>query len=350
VGFVGTGFIARCHAFALSALPHYYDDAPTIVPAWVTSARPERAQDFARRHGFAAAAAEADFWTDAQLDAVFVLGPNRLHFEHAQRALALPSVRRIYLEKPVCVTRDEALAMAPWTRGPTRIQVGHQLLQMASVRRAWQEREAGLLGTPVHFKLSLLHSGYLDPAYRAARSHRLAPMPEGGVFVDLGSHLLSLAIAFLGPALTVMDAHALSPFPEVDPRSDLHGVAVLRDEASGALGTITASRIAAGHEESLELEFAGTRGALRVSSRAPDAVEICADARRQEWRTVHCGSEYEGSRFPSRAAAAGWLRPLIHAQYVFFKGEDSGPLVPDLAHGLAVQRLLHEIADKLGRS
>jgi hypothetical protein len=42
------------------------------------------------------------------------------------------------------------------------------------------------------------------------------------------------------------------------------------------------------------------------------------------------------------------MRPLIHAHYLFFGGQVGDSVVPDLAHGLVVQRVLHEIADKLG--
>jgi predicted dehydrogenase len=352
VGFVGAGMIARCHAFAMNALPYYYENAPEIVPAVVTSARPERAQAFARRFGFAAAVPEADFWASREVDTVFVLGPNRLHFEHARRALALPSLKRLYLEKPVCVTRDEARAMAEWTQAAphVRIRVGFQILHMASLRHAWQEWRTGRFGAPLHFRLSLLHSGYLDRDYRATRASRLSPAPEGGALVDLGSHLVSMVLAFLGPRVEAVDAHALTPFADVDPRSDMHTLVVLRDAASGAVGTITASRIAAGHEDSLEVEFSGTDGGLRVRSGMPDVLEICTTPSRQDWQAVRCASDYaESSRFPSRAASAGWLRPLVHQHHLFFgpaeAEAEAGGFVPDLAHGLAVQKVLHDVVD-----
>jgi len=353
VGFVGAGAIARCHAFALAALPYYYDDAPEIAAARVLSARPERARSFARQFRFAAAASESEFWSDPELDTVFVLGPNRLHCEHARRALALPGIRRLYLEKPVCVTPEEAREMAQWRRRAPQVhfQTGFQLLQGAAIRRAWREWKAGSCGAAVQFELKLLHSGYLEPAYRASRASRLTPIPEGGAFVDLGSHLVSLAMAFLGPSLTTVHAHALSPFPELDPRSDMHTVVVVRDELSGAHGTLTASRVAAGHEDTLELEFSGERGAVRVRSAQPGDVELCTSPSRQDWTRVHCASDYgPRSRFPARGEPAGWLRPLIHAHYQLFGGTAEDEFLPDLDHGLAVQRVLHEVADRLHRA
>jgi predicted dehydrogenase len=349
VGFVGAGMMARCHAFAMNALPYYYEGSPEIVPALVTSAHPERAQRFAERFRFQRAVSEAELWA-SDVDTVFVLGPNARHFEHARRALGMPSLRRLYLEKPICVTRDEAREMAGWTKAAPHvlIHVGFQILQLASLRHALQEWRTGRLGAPLHFKLSLLHSGYLDPAYRATRASRLAPMPEGGALVDLGSHLISTVMAFLGPQVEAVDAHALTPFSDVDPCSDLHTLVVLRDPVSGAVGTITASRIAAGHEDSLAVELSGTLGALRLRSGQPDALEICATANRQDWQSVRCASDYaESSRFPSRASSAGWLRPLVHQHHLFFGGEAGEDFVTDLEHGLDVQRVLHDVVDLL---
>jgi predicted dehydrogenase len=345
VAFVGAGAIARCHAFAMSAMRFYYEDAPETAPVLVTSARDERASAFALRYGFARAASDSDFWASRDIDTVFVLSPNRLHFEHARRALEMPAVKRIYLEKPICVTADEARLMGEWrkTRPDVSVHCGYQLTQLSSLRRARDEWRAGTVGTPLHFRLSVLHCGYLDAEYRATRALRLAPMPEGGALVDLGSHLLSLAVMFFGNKLSVVSAYSHTPFPEVDTRSDMHTVVVLRDQATGALGTVTASRIAAGHEDSIELELSGDKGGLRYTSARPDALEIDTTPTRQEWRSVRCASDYTPeSRFPAKGVSGGWLRPLLHAHYLFFTDNKAGHFVPDLEHGLVVQRLIQE--------
>jgi predicted dehydrogenase len=344
IAFVGTGWMAKCHAFAFQSLPFYYPDGPILRPIVAGSRDLVRAQAFAACHGFADAVEVEDVWLRDDVDTVFISTPNRQHFEQTRQALAMPSVRRVYVEKPLCVTPAEEAEMRGWTREAprARIRLGFQLLQMSNVRRARAEWASGAFGTPISFRLSLLHSSYLDPAYRATRARRLAPAPEGGALVDLGSHLLSLAVAFLGTRLRVVGAHTLSPFEDVDPRSDLHTVIVLRDERSGALGTLTCSRIAAGEGESLALEWAGTGGALRLSTARPDDLDICRGATSNEWTRVRTGGDYgDASRFPTRGVSAGWLRALIHAHHLFFAAEtEEAP--PDLAHGLEVQRLLRE--------
>jgi predicted dehydrogenase len=346
VGFVGAGAIARAHAFALSALRYYYADTPEIAPSAVVSGHADRAQAFAAELGFRAALGEDEFFASPDLDTVFVLGPNRLHCAHARRALALPRIRRVYIEKPACVTRAEALEMAGWAQAypHVRIQPGYQLLLSSAIQRAIGEWATGSLGTPLTLRASLEHSGYLDAAYREARASRMAPMPEGGALADLGSHLLSLAVAFWGTELVVVGAQALTPFADVHPRSDLHVMVTLREPRSGALGTVTASRIAAGHEDSFELEVSGTGGAVRVRAGQPDTVEISRNATRQDWEVVRTASDYSPlSRFPSRAVSAGWLRPLIHAHHLFLT-DGPGP-APDLSHALAVQRLILDAAE-----
>jgi hypothetical protein len=38
---------------------------------------------------------------------------------------------------------------------------------------------------------------------------------------------------------------------------------------------------------------------------------------------------------------------MVHAHYCFFTGDDSITFLPDLKHGLAVQRIVRETADHL---
>jgi len=38
---------------------------------------------------------------------------------------------------------------------------------------------------------------------------------------------------------------------------------------------------------------------------------------------------------------------MIHAHYIFLNGNDPKSFIPDLKHGLAVQRLVRETADHL---
>jgi hypothetical protein len=66
------------------------------------------------------------------------------------------------------------------------------------------------------------------------------------------------------------------------------------------------------------------------------------------WNRRMVGSNFKpASSFPSSHVPGGWLRPMIHAHYVFLKGNDRDAFVPDIAHGLAVQRLVSQTSEHL---
>jgi predicted dehydrogenase len=260
----------------------------------------------------------------------------------------MKGIRRIYVEKPLCVSAAEErrIENALVSAGVT-IQMGFQYLQMPSVRRALKMWRSGEFGEPVHFDVRYLHDGYLDRAYRDARRSRLKPTPLGGALSDLGSHAISLLTAFLGAELEVVAARKSSRFPDVPADSDLCTTALLRDRRTGAAGSLVASRVSAGASESLDMELRGTRGAFRFSGERPDLLESAIDASRA-WTLTPCGSEYlPASGFPATNVPGGWLRSLVHAHYLFFGGADSEAVIPDLQHGLTVQRLVRATAELL---
>lgn len=146
-----------------------------------------------------------------------------MHFKHLEQALGMPGVKRIYLEKPVCASLQEEEKMKDFTErdGEIKIQVGFQYLQTSSVREALQFWKSGKLGKPVHFDLKYYHGDYLQAGYREKRVTRLTPAPDGGAMADLGSHGISLLMAFLGENLQITGALQSGDFPDVPSGSDL---------------------------------------------------------------------------------------------------------------------------------
>jgi predicted dehydrogenase len=350
IAFVGAGGIASAHALALAVLPYYYPDVPRIVRVAVASKTPASRQSFASRYGFSYALDPSDLWTLDNIDTVFVLGPNELHYSLLQRSLERKNVRYIYVEKPICVTREEEEALtqlaANWPEEKV-IQTGFQFLQMSTVRKALSLMREGDFGTPIHFHVRYLHSGYLESSYRNERRSRLKPSPVDGALVDLGSHALSLLVAFMGEDLEIVSARQSGTFPDVPAGSDLCTTILLNDRSSGAAGTLVASRISAGAGDLLELEVRYTGGSLRLSTERPDEIEIFTQDR-GEWSRLDCGSDYLPiTKFPLRYAPSGWLRSLIHAHYLFFGGIDVCAIRSDLDHALAVQRMIRSAAEQL---
>lgn len=349
IGFMGAGGIARSHAFSLNSLKYYYNDAPDIELAAVCSASPGSRELFAKRYGFIIPCDTSTFIGDDRIDTVFILGPNNVHHDHFKAVLEMRSVKRIYLEKPVCSNTEEedSIRKLVSSNPRIRIQVGFQYLFTASVREALALWKSGKLGKPVHFDLKYYHSDYLKKEYRDKRISRLTPAPDGGAMADLGSHAVSFLIAFLGDRLRITGALQAGHFNDVPEESDLFSQISLVDELTLAAGTLSSSRISSGTSDNLSFEFYAEKGAIRYSSISSDYFEYYTEDS-GVWIRQQTGSNYRPvSSFPSGHVPPGWHRSMIHAHYVFLTGNKSETVIPDIEHGLQVQRLVRETAEHL---
>jgi predicted dehydrogenase len=345
IGFLGAGGIARSHAYALNSLKYFYPEVPDIEFEAVCSARKESSDAFASRYGFRNSLSIDEFKANSRINTVLILGPNNVHFEHLKLALEMPSVKRIYLEKPVCSNLKEEQEMAQLSKDSGKIiQIGFQYLQTASVREALAFWKSGKLGKPIHFDLKYYHGDYLNKSYRDKRTSRLTPAPDGGAMADLGSHGISLLMAFLGDNLQITSASQAGNFADVPEDSDLFSSLSLVHPENLAAGTLSASRISSGTGDLVSLEIWAENGMLRYSSHSVDYFEYYLEETGQ-WTRQVVGSNYAPiTSFPSGHVPPGWLRSMIHAHYIFLNGNDQKAFVPDLKHGLAVQRLVRETA------
>ena len=350
VGFLGAGGIAQAHAYSMDVLKYYYPIVPEIIRESVASARAESREKFAQKFGFAKAETVEEFVQNKNIDTVFILGPNKVHFDHFQMALQMPAVKRIYLEKPVCSSLEEEEKMKALLQkagSSVKIQVGFQYLMTSAVREAILFWKSGALGKPIHFDLKYYHGDYLQNSYREKRVTRLTPAPDGGAMADLGSHGISLLMAFLGEEIQINSALQGGSFDGVPAGSDLFSSLSLFDPLSDAVGNLAASRISSGSGDLVFLEIYAENGAVRYSSQNSEYFEYYIEGSNQ-WVKQVVGSNYVPvTSFPSGHVPPGWLRSMVHAHYCFFTGNDERSFIPDLQHGLAVQRIVRETATHL---
>lgn len=350
IGFLGAGGIAKAHAYSIQALKYYYNEVPNLIFESVASAREESRQKFAQKYGFKKAESVNEFSKNENIDVVFILGPNKVHFEHFQMALQMPNIKFIYLEKPVCSSVQEEEEMKKLLikyKGKVKIQVGFQYLLTSSVREALKFWKSAKLGKPIHFDLKYYHGDYLQLAYRKKRVTRLTPAPDGGAMADLGSHGVSLLMAFFGEELQISSALQGGNFADVPAGSDLFSSLSLVEPKTGAVGNMSASRISSGTGDLVQLEIYAEKGALKYSSKHSEYFEYYLEGTDQ-WVKQMVGSNYKPvTSFPSGHVPPGWLRSMVHAHYCFFTDGDKEAYIPDLNHGLAVQRIVRETADHL---
>ena len=350
VGFLGAGGIAQAHVYSIQALKFYYYELPEIVLESVASARKESRERFAEKFGFNKAQSVGEFSINEKIEAVFILGPNKVHFEHFEMALRMPNVKYIYLEKPVCssLSEEEKMKALLANAGSNiKIQVGFQYLQTSSVREALKFWKSGTLGKPIHFDLKYYHGDYLQASYREKRVTRLTAAPDGGAMADLGSHGISLLMAFMGEELQIMNALQGGGFKDVPEGSDLFSSISMIDPRTGAVGNMSASRVSSGTGDLVYLEIYAEKGALRYSSKNAQFFEYYTEGT-DRWVKQMVGSNYKPiTSFPSGHVPPGWLRSMVHAHYQFFTGNDEETNIADLEHGLAVQRIVRETAEHL---
>ena len=349
VGFIGAGSIARSHAFSLNAVRYYYNDAPSIELDAVCSATSESRHSFARQFGFKKSLSLEKFISNEKINTVFILGPNKVHYEHLKAVIGMTALKRVYLEKPVCSNTEEELAISELIHEHPgiKIQVGFQYLFIAAIREALLFWRTGKLGKPVHFEMKYYHGDYLRKEYRDKRTSRLTPAPDGGAMADLGSHAISLLIAFLGNRLHITGALQSGYFEDVREDSDLFSQISLYENSTGAVGTLSASRISSGTGDNLSFEIFAEKGTLCYSTVNPDYYEYYLEEN-GKWNRQMVGNNYKPlTSFPSGHVPTGWLRAMIHAHYVFLTGNDTMSFVPDIEHGLEVQRLVRQTAEHL---
>lgn len=341
IAFIGCGGIASAHAYALSNLVYHYGlNTPRINKKYVSSRDLNKAKTFQQQFGFESSLTIDELFSRSDFDTLFILSPNSSHFEYLIKSIEHPNIKNIYIEKPICCFQEEIdILNTKASLHNKNIQVGFQFLEMSAIRQAyqlWNELDFGKL---VHFNARYLHSSYLEKSYRDKRKNRLVEAPIGGALADLGSHVFSILVKFIGNGLQVKSCSVSGQFADVPKNSDLCTLVTLTDTNSQAIGTVTASRISYGSGDQLEFELFANNGAIRFSSLKPDYLTYSHQGFGSNWLDVECASKFPDSAFPNAHVPSGWLRSLIHAHYVFLKNDPQSSKT-GLAHGIEVQRLI----------
>ncbi len=357
VGILGFGFIGKVHAYGYANLPLYYDPPPLQARiTHVATSHQETAEKARQMTGAEVATTDYRAITEnAEIDIVHICTPNHLHKEALLSALR--HQKHIYCDKPLVATLAEAeeieAALAGY-RGTA--QMTFQYRFYAATMRARQLVHEGALGQVLGFRACYLHGGSVSP--QAPLKWKLAAAAGGGVIADLASHMLDLVDWLIGPFGSVMAATQIA-YPErpsaADPAQKLavdaeDSVVLLAQMASGALGTLEATKIATGSEDELRLEIHGSRGALRFNGMDPHHLEL-HDATAPDrplgglrgWNRIDAGQRYPApaTGFPALKAPTGWLCSHTACLGNFLQAVAAGrPAEPDLRQGIRVQHLM----------
>ena len=226
------------------------------------------AHDYAHRHGVPRAYDDADaLISDAEVDAVYVATPPSSHHDHTLRALA--AGKPVYVEKPMacsyadCVSMNDAAALASV---PLFVAYYRRTLpRFIAIRKALFE---GAIGTPR--TVTVAYANPPDPKLSTGDlPWRYNPeIAGGGLFADMGSHVLDLLDYLLGPIAEVR-GFAVNQLNAYEAEDAVTFAMRFRD------GVIGAARFAFTSQESVDqVEIAGSNGLIRYSTFGEAPFEI----------------------------------------------------------------------------
>jgi predicted dehydrogenase len=247
LGFIGVGWIGRNRLEAVAAsgagqVALIADPVPAAARAALVPG--------------AEVAPSVEALLDADLDGVVIASPSALHAEQAQAALRRG--RAVFCQKPVGRNGPETAAVVAAARAADRLLGVDLSYRFTAAGAALRELvRSGSLGDIYAVDL-VFHNAYgPDKPWFYQRA-----LAGGGCLVDLGIHLVDLALSCLGfPEVEVLGAAALSQGrPLAGDAVEDYVAAQLALPAGGALQLACSWRLPAGCDAVIAASFYGTRG------------------------------------------------------------------------------------------
>ena len=353
VGIIGWGFMGRTHAHSLRSIGLFYPGCGfKVTIAGVCSRRIEMAKAAAEELG-------AGYYTDDyrellardDIDVVSICTPNAQHEEMA--IAAIRAGKNVYIDKPLADDADAAARIAAEAKksGVSTCMVFNNRY-LPSMMRAKQLVDEGRIGKVLTFSGRYLHSGSNDPNKPIGWKQTA----QGGVILDLGSHVLDLITWLCGYPEKVFCAtqniYGSRPTKEGGVTEDLS-----EDQAvmtlclpGGALGIIEASKISTGANDELTIEVRGDKGALVWDLMQPNYVQFFDNTMPEKplggdrgFTHIESVARYPapGGTFLPPKNTIGWDRGHMHCYYTFLSDLAAGrkPANP-IANGARLQALM----------
>lgn len=281
VGMLGYAFMGKAHSHAMLNIAHMMYPPPAVPRLVGISGRDEQAvAEAARRYGY------DGYYTDwrAMLDNDDIQlfdngGPNDTHADPC--ILAAERGKHILCEKPLARTADEAHSMVEAVqKAGVKNMVAFNYRFVPAIRQIRKLVDSGLLGKIYHFRAVYLQE-WVMAHYELPMIWRLQKSVAGsGALGDLGAHIIDLARYLVGEVKSV--SGMTRTFIEERPWDDGTMGKVDVDDAftallefdGGAIGTVEASRFAAGRKNGQRLEINAEKASIVFNLERLNELEI----------------------------------------------------------------------------
>jgi predicted dehydrogenase len=357
IGLIGYGAIGKVHILGYKSMSTYYDlGANDIKLVGVCTAHEDTGQRAKERNGFLYNCVDyRKLLDDRTIHIIDCTAPNYLH--HAIVSDSIEKGKHVYCEKPLAMNVREAEDIVKKaSKANVKCQIVFNYRFVPALIRAKQLIELGKLGKIINFRMSYLHSGYIEK--KRPMSWRLRKSQSGGgALFDLGSHCLDLVLYLVGQCKSVF----ASMYTFVDSRPawsgsdqmesvDVDDVAILQLVLkNGAVGTIEASRLSTGSLDELRIEIQGERGAIRFNLMDPNFlyfynIEEKSDPFGGErgFKRIECMQRYSNSDLQACSrTSVGWQRFHLESQYRYIQSIiNDSETEPNFNDALRVQQIM----------
>jgi predicted dehydrogenase len=365
VAVIGQGFMGRAHSFGWAR-------TRALRPSGL---RPELAVLCGRdRTALAQNAASYGFaeWSDnweevvrrSDVDLVDICTPGVSHVEIALAALA--AGKHVLCEKPLANSLKEATRLAEAAEAAAArgvfAMVGFNYRRVPAIAAARQLIEQGRLGRLRHVRAMYLQDWLVDASF--PMTWRMDASQAGsGALGDLASHAIDLVRFLSGEPITEVTG-LLETFVAERPRASSatgqnavgapgrvtvdDACVLLARLGGGALVTLEATRMAAGHKNGLTIEINGSEGSLRFDLERLNELEVYELRAPQEGFTrvlvTNPDSPYLAQWWPP-GHILGWEHTFVHEFEDFLDAiaERRQPQ-PSFSDGLVTQAVLDAAA------
>jgi predicted dehydrogenase len=282
VGMLGYAFMGKAHSNAFIKMPRMMYPAPAIPRLVAIYGRTEAAvREAAERFGY------KRYYTDwralvrdSEVELLDNGLPNNLHRDPCIEAAE--AGKHLLCEKPLAMNSKEAEEMY---RAAERARVKHMVAFnyrfVPAIVLAKRLIEQGLIGKVLQFRGAYLQDWIMDPSFPLVWRLR-REVAGSGALGDLGSHVFDLARYLVGEVDSVMGMASTfieeRPLPEDPTRKGR----VTVDDAfislvkfrNGAIGSVEATRFAAGCKNLLRIEIHGSEGTLVFNLERLNELEV----------------------------------------------------------------------------
>lgn len=282
VGMLGYAFMGKVHTTAYKRIPYTMYPPPATLRLIAICGRNEAmVAEAARRYGY------ESYYTDWRKmlddDRIQIFdngGPNNMH---AEPSIAAAQVgKHILCEKPLARTAEEARHMLDAVeKAGVKHMVGFNYRFVPAIRQARDLIESGALGRIYHYRAAYLQE-WIMPQYGTPRIWRLdSKMAGSGAVGDLGAHIIDLGRFLVGEmkSVSAMTRTFISKRSLPDGKGigqvdvDDAFVALVEFE-NGAVGTLEATRFAAGCKNYETVEINGEKGSIRFNLERMNELQV----------------------------------------------------------------------------